>query len=283
MNKILSTLLLLSIFGSFQACKKSPHTRNNESYNGRSYHEANVKYDKIEEATEDFEGDYNALKEENTGFGDRMLIKNGFLEIETASLEKSRNEVMQLLKNFKGAYISEERIENFPFRESNTLTLRIPSKFFDTFIQALIQSEGRVVQKNISTEDVTEEYLDVNARIKAKKELESRYLELLKKAVKVEELLQIEREIGTLRADIESYEGRLNYLKQQISFSTITLTYNQFTRENKGFSGKIGQELYKGWNSFLGGLLGLIGAWPYVIILVFIFLIWRKRHKRLRN
>ena len=73
----------------------------------------------------------------------------------------------------------------------------------------------------IDSQDVTEEYIDITARLKTKKELEARYLELLKKANKVEEIVSIEKEIGNLRSDIESIEGRLRYINNAVAYSTL--------------------------------------------------------------
>lgn len=282
MNVRLIITLLLPILWSVSACNQSK--KESVSKSGSRAYDKDVKYDRYDAAVEEA-ADYDYESQDNAGeeIGERMLIKNGYLEVETNSLIESRTELLALIKQFKGTYISDERAENFPFRESNTITLRIPSPYFDSFLHALLEKEGRITNKHISMQDVTEEYLDIDARIKTKKDLETRYTELLKKAVKVDELLQIERELSKLREDIESFEGRLNYLKKQVAYSTLTLTYNQFLKKNTAFNSKIGQEIYKGWNSFLGFLLFLIGSWPYLIVVLFAFIVWRRRRRKVRH
>ena len=114
--------------------------------------------------------------------------------------------------------------------------------------------------------DVTEEYVDVEARLKANKELEQRYLEIMKKANTVSEMLEIEKEMGTLRADIESIEGRLNVLKSQVAFSTLTVTIYETVIAPNFFGTRVGIGFVNGWNNLLDFFVFIVNLWAFFLI-----------------
>jgi hypothetical protein len=155
--------------------------------------------------------------------------------------------------------------------------VRIPAGTFDQLIQKLEALSVKVESKNIQTTDVTEEFIDKEARIKTKKELENRYREILKQAKAVPDILSIEAQLNQVRADIESMEGRMNYLKNQVAFSTLNLTYFQPIGTDFGFGSKIVASLGNGWHIFLSFLIGLLNIWPFILIaLVLIYAALRK-------
>lgn len=128
---------------------------------------------------------------------------------------------------------------------------------------------------------MTAEYIDIEARLKAKKTLESRYLELLKKATKVSEILEIEKELSVIREEIESKEGQLKYLQNKVSLSTVTINFYKTVANSQdatvSFSSKIWNAIKSGWNGISTFFIGLLHIWPFIIILVAVILYIRKR------
>lgn len=209
----------------------------------------------------------------------RKLIKNGTLSFETNDIEKTRKEIEKLYQEFNG-YVASENHFNYGERLTHEQEIRVPSKNFDPFVQKLELLGTKVENKNISTQDVTEEFIDVEARLKTKKDLEARYLELLKFAKKVDEMLSIENQIGNVRGEIESMEGRLNYLKNQVAFSTIKISYYELTGMDFGFASKFVHSLKNGWDNLLTFLIAIVNVWPFFILVsasVFLFARYRKR------
>jgi hypothetical protein len=143
-------------------------------------------------------------------------------------------------------------------------------------LEKIFKTAQKIESKNISALDVTEEFIDIEARIKTKKELENRYKELLKQAKKVEEILEIEREIGSLRSEIESAEGRLNYLKDRVSLSTLTVVFYEKLNSSFGFTSKFGQAIQNGWTNLLWFFIGLANFWPFIIIGFTIIIIYKR-------
>ncbi|MEO5977107.1 MAG: DUF4349 domain-containing protein [Chryseolinea sp.] len=196
---------------------------------------------------------------------ERKLIKEGSLEFETKSIESARKTIEQAVSQYHG-YISSDQQSNYPGRNTSTLVVRIPTVDFDNFLKASTAGVDKFDQKDIQLKDVTEEFLDVHARLKTKKELESRYHEILKETKSVAEILEVEKEIGKLRADIESFEGRIKYLENQISFSVITITFYQSVHTPSAFGQKIKDGFGNGWNNLTEFFVAIVNIWPFVVL-----------------
>ncbi len=97
------------------------------------------------------------------------------------------------------------------------MVIRVSNSDFENLLQEVSSDVKYFDQKEISSEDVTEQFIDIEARLKAKKELENCYLELLKKANKISEILEIEKELVVIREEIESKQGQLNYLQNKVA------------------------------------------------------------------
>jgi hypothetical protein len=209
---------------------------------------------------------------------ERMLIKTGQIEFETEDRTITRNRILELTKKNKG-YVSYENDRKSTSRLTTNLSIRIPTAVFDSFLAEATKGVDHFDRKQIDIKDITEEFLDIEARLKTKKELEARYLELLQKATKVTEILEIEREIGTLRADIESIEGRMKYLQNQSSFSTIDFEFYKIISEHNRFGNKLSRGFKNGWDNLIWVFIYLINIWPFVLIFVAIIIFWRRRRQ----
>lgn len=212
---------------------------------------------------------------------ERKLIKQGDIEFETNDLGKTRNTILSAIKKYNG-YLASEKVNNYDSEKSISLEVRIPSDDFDKFLSESTKGIKDFDKKDIEVRDVTEEFLDVQARLKTKKELENRYTELLKMAHNVTEILEIEREIGTLRADIESIEGRLNYLKNQVGYSTLNIRFYQKLDSDIGFGADVIDAFANGWAGLVMFVIVIINLWPFIIIVsgIIITLVFYRRKRR---
>ncbi|MFN3873432.1 MAG: DUF4349 domain-containing protein, partial [Ignavibacterium sp.] len=211
---------------------------------------------------------------------DRKIIKEGNIRFETEDVSKTQNEIRKIVSEL-GGYIGNENSYNYDGTTEYSLTARVPEDKFNTLIDRVSSLAEKVDSKNIIFSDVTEEFIDVEARIKTKKELEARYKEILKKATRVDEILNIEREMGNLRAEIESLEGRMNYLKNRVSLSTLSITFYEKVSAPFGFFSKVKQALHNGWQALLWFIIILISLWPFIIlVLIVLFVILKFRKKK---
>ena len=208
----------------------------------------------------------------------RMLTKEGNLSWETSNVDKTHASIVAQAKK-SNAYISSDNRFRDEYQMTNKMSIRIPSNQFDNFISSIENDVNNFDEKRIEVIDVTEEYIDVSARMKTKKELELHYYDLLKQTKNVTEILQVEEQLNIVRSEIESAEGRLKYLKDKVNMSTIHLSFYETTSAPVGFFGQIGKSFVAGWKGMLYFILGLITAWPIVlIVLITIWLVIRRRN-----
>ena len=208
----------------------------------------------------------------------RMLTKEGTLRWETGDVVKTHAVILAQSKKYN-AYVSNDNQTRDDYQTTTRMELRIPSDKFDEFISGIEKDVTKFDEKRIEVLDVTEEYIDISARMKTKKELEQHYYDLLKQTKNVAEVLLVEEQLNTVRADIESAEGRLKYLKDKVNMSTLHLTFYETTSAPVGFFGEIGKSFVSGWKGFLYFILGIISAWPIVLV-VSGFLFWLIRRRR---
>ena len=214
---------------------------------------------------------------------ERKLIKTGNVTFETKDLSTTRKTILDLVNQNNG-YVSSDNQYKSDDRISTTLSVRIPAKSFDSVIEGIAKGVERFDNKNIHISDVTEQFLDVTARLKTKKALEFKYLEVLKKAKSVREILDVERELAKVRGDIEAKAGRLKYLESQVSFSTLSITFYKKTKANEsGFGSKIGEAFKQGFENVKAFLVSMINVWPFMIILFLLIFYFRKRIKRTKS
>lgn len=195
---------------------------------------------------------------------ERKLIKNGDLLFETSDITKTKASIESICKTLN-AYTANESQNNYEDRIQYNQTIRVPAEQFNVLLQELEALAVKVESKNINTQDVTEEFIDVEARLKTKKELENRYREILKEARSVSDIVSIESQISSVRSEIESMEGRLQYLKNQVSFSTLHVSYYEFIGTDFGFASKVVRALAQGWDNLLAFLIMLVNLWPFIV------------------
>lgn len=216
---------------------------------------------------------------------ERKIIKEGEISFESSNLKETESLITSSVSEM-GGYVANDNIFDIDGRITHRMTLRVPIDKFDQLLTRISESAKKLDRKTISALDVTEEFVDVEARIKTKKELEDRYKELLVKALSVEDLLAIEKEMGILRTEIESMEGRLRYLQDRVSLSSLTIEFYELTTSSFGFLSKLGRAFATGWNWLLAFLIGLVHLWPFLLFIgggIFIALRYGKKRKQIEN
>lgn len=116
-------------------------------------------------------------------------------------------------------------------RDDNSITIRIPSARFDEAVKRL-EKVGDMIHRNVTAEDVTEEFRDLEVRLRSAHAVQARLTDLLAKATKVEESVMIERELDRVSGEIDRIEGRMKFLRDRATFSTITVTFSSKAKES---------------------------------------------------
>jgi hypothetical protein len=118
-------------------------------------------------------------------------------------------------------------------RTDNAITIRVPAQRFDEALKR-VEAAGDMIHRNVTAEDVTEEFRDLEVRIKNLRAVRERLTELLAKATKVEESVLIERELERVAMEVDRIEGRMKFLRDRAAFSTITVTFQAKPKEQIG-------------------------------------------------
>lgn len=205
----------------------------------------------------------------------RKMIREGQVSFKTSDMAETTRLLTAAVHESKG-YIAKEGTSIYGDRLESHMVIRVPADQFDPLLARISAQVDRFEHKHISALDVTEEFIDAEARVKTKKELQKRYHELLRQATKVDEMLNIEKELGTLQTEIESAEGRLRYLQDRVSFSTLNVTYYKEKTGAFGFSDRFLKAFGSGWNGFLLFLIGLVNLWVFILLAIVIWYIVRR-------
>lgn len=272
-----NVVLFLVIVLSFSSCKKSEAVAEDMAITAvklppKEKSAASSLYDKSDSPAED---DSKVIEQK--------IIKTGDIKFETNDLGETYSQMITAVKKHNAIIQNDTEGKDYGsvFRK---IIVRVPSKNFDAFLTDISKGVSYFDNKEISSQDVTEEYIDIDARLKAKKVLESRYLELLKKANKVSEMLEIEAQLSAIREEIEAKEGQLRYMQSQISMSTITIEFYKTVANEGGatisYGSKIWNAITSGFNSISSFFIGLLSIWPFLIILASAVYYIRKRFKK---
>jgi hypothetical protein len=163
------------------------------------------------------------------------------------------------------------------------MTVRVPAEDFEKLVDGLSEQASHIDNKSIRSTDVTTQYIDIKTRLETKKALEQRYLELLKKAGRMEDILSIESKLAEVRSDIESTQGQFNYLSKQVAYSTLTVSfYTKALVEGDGFFHKLRNAFGTGFDVLSGLFFGTIAIWPILLIAVICVWLIRKYWRRKR-
>lgn len=160
---------------------------------------------------------------------DRMLIWEGSITLDVIGVAETQKKVTQYAKE-AGGYVESTSQRRYGDMPSVSLTLRIPAEKLRQVVGSL-ESVGEVTEKRISSEDITENYIDTQARLETKIKLRDRLQALLEKATDVKDILAIEKELTRLQGDIDSMTARLKSMKGKVDYASLEVTLNAQRQE----------------------------------------------------
>jgi hypothetical protein len=212
---------------------------------------------------------------------DRKIVKTGYITLEVEDIAETMDEVAEMADELNGYVVSSYKHE----RErgvSGYITIRVPFEKFEEAFDRLRQLATAVPYETTTAEDVTEEYVDLEAQLGNLQATEVQYLALMEKAETVEDMLKVQSELSKVRGEIEQIEGRMKYLEQTSETSLIKVTLEETPGLAEPWSASAAfQSAVRGLTTFGRGLataliwLGIF-CWAWVPPLV----IWLRRRRR---
>jgi hypothetical protein len=161
---------------------------------------------------------------EQTGQVERLIIRTGNLSLVVVDTEETVADITRLAEQNGGWVVSANLYQYGADAKSGDITIRVPAAGFIGAMEALKQMAVEVRSENVSGQDVTEEYVDLEARLGNLEATAERVRSFLDDAVTVEEALAVNQELSRLEGEIEVIKGRMQYLSQSAAFSTITIS-----------------------------------------------------------
>jgi hypothetical protein len=208
-------------------------------------------------------GNSSVTEQSSSQVVDRKLIKRGNVNIEVQNLKNAQESVEKWCKDF-GGYI-ESFSEN---TNSANFNLRIPSVKFDEALNS-VGEFGTVKSKNISTQDVSEQFYDLQGRLATKKIMQERLQKYLTQAKDVKDMLQIEKELNNTISEIESMEGRMKRLSGQIEFSSVNIYLElPYRTSDEGF---VWPDIPQGFRKFISNILDFFVGFFKILLYIVIF------------
>lgn len=210
---------------------------------------------------------------------DRMIIRTVTMTIAVGDVESAFHQVEQIVSEQQG-YVAGSQLRQDGDRMTATVTIRVPADpaTYQTTLERLRGIAERVVDEQSQAQDVTEEYVDLESRLRNLRATEQSLLQLLNRAEKIEDIINIQRELTNVRGQIEQIQGRKQALERRADMATITLTIREagaFTRP--GWSpGQTFEEAVRALGSTLRSLVAL-AIWLAVFSPIwggFLVLIW---------
>ena len=200
------------------------------------------------------------------------------MQLESSSPEEAQQKITAIAESKNGFVIESTQSSSsseVKTRDLVTMTVRVPADKFNESLNEIRQASSRVITETINGQDVTEEFVDVEARLKAKKALEAQFLDIMKQGKTVEDALNVQRQLAEVRGEIERIEGRLRFLENQTSLSTIKIrvqTPASYSPNSVGFFYQLKEAFSSGFTFAINFVLGLItlivALLPFLLIIV---------------
>ena len=215
----------------------------------------------------------------------RLIVRTGHASIQVDSLESAMAELRRLAQRV-GGFVADASVQSGRNQlRSATLQLKVPASRFDELTEGL-EPLGKLQFVNVAAEDVSEEFVDLTARVANGRRLEDRLVELLRtRTGKLQDVLTVERELARVREEIERMEGRMRFLKTSAQLSTLSVNLFEPAPIVASHPGQsvIGEAFKTAWRNFVGVLAGAIASLGFVVPVVVLgwgTLLLAKRYRR---
>ena len=217
------------------------------------------------------------------------IIYTANLSLESKDYDAARAALDEALRAAGGYLESSSEYSATNNSRSVSLTFRVPEENYESFLAA-VAAAGNVTYKSQQAEDVTTQYMDVEARLANLEAQRTRLQELQAQASDLSDLLQIESSLSDVQYQIESWQSQLDWYSSQVQQCTVYIDLSEvqtYTPTSEGFFSRVGTAFAEGWANFVNGIqqlaVNLAGAWPVVVLLVAAVAggvtFWRKKRK----
>ncbi len=217
---------------------------------------------------------------QDAALASRLLRRSANLHVTTEAFDETLREARALAGRYGGLVAGENGSAHDDGQAHATLTLRVPSARFDAALDALA-ALGTVESRSVSVDDVTGQVVDVEARLRAQRAAEARYVAFLAEASSIAEMVSVQERLDRVRADIEAMEATARSLRGQVALATIRATFVGPATvppppPAPGVTARTVDALALGWHGMLTVVLGLLPLWPLALLTAAGVVAWRR-------
>jgi len=211
---------------------------------------------------------------------ERKIIRTGYITLEVADVAQTMGQVAQVADELGGYVVSSHKRE-VETKTYGSVAIRVPADRFGEAFDRLRQLAVKVPSESTESRDVTEEYVDLQARLHNLEATETQYLVLMEKAETVEEMLKVQQALSNVRGQIEQIEGRIKYLERTSDMALIEVSLEETKKLAERWSGfDAFRSAVRGLTTFWRGIAtGLIWIGVFCWIWIPILVIWLRRRK----
>lgn len=201
---------------------------------------------------------------------DKKIIKTADLHLEVKNFATFTRRLREAVRN-SGGYIAQEEQSQTSYEISNTVTIKVPVAQFEELLAQMPSDSDRLEDKKITSQDVTGEVIDTKSRLETKKEVRQRYLELLRQAHSMKDILEVQGEINGIQEEMDQASGRIAWLGHSAAYSTINMKFAQVLNpgapkdSSPSFVQRLKDAIADGWEGLSNFLITLLHAWPLLI------------------
>lgn len=188
---------------------------------------------------------------------DQKIIKSADLQIEVSDVRKTAETIGNIASSKDGVVQSSSVTLGREDQYSGVVTIRIPSQRFDESLKE-VQNLGKITSSSVSAQDVTEEYVDLDAQKTALTNQLSQYNRILGQAVNVSEILEVQREIERIQVELDRITGKMKYLDNRVSFSVITIRLSEPAQVVTSTGYSVASVISEGIAGFSGTVVWLV-------------------------
>lgn len=271
-NKMIAILLLLVIpvFCFYSGCssKSVEQSTPQSDYDSSADNNSSGSHAEI--------GDTEQSQNKNI---EQKIIKNGSLTMETKDVSQAEEDIVSLTEKYEG-YINDSSLNVQKSKKVVFMAVKVPQTNFEKFYSEA-KEVGTVDRSQITTKDVTTEYIDLKARLETQEAQEKRLVEMYGKTSNIEEMLKIENELTRIRTSIENISGQIKYLDNSTDYSLLNIELYQ----KLDISSAAKVSFKDGWNLFINTITllakGILLVWPFIMLAGIVYAVYRfKKHKQ---
>ncbi len=198
---------------------------------------------------------------------DKKVIENGSLTLKVSSVDRAAENISKIAKD-NGGDVFSSNIYNRNNVKTGTMQVKVPAANFEKTFSEIKKVAALVVQESTSGQDVTEEYADLQVQLKNKQAEEQQFVQILRQAVKIQDILDVTTQLSRVRGEIESLQGRIKFLNSQTDMASIFVSLSEDQNITITDSWRPWQTVKDAMNNLIRKLQGFVNFAIVLIITV---------------